>query len=130
MIWQLLCLMLGRNMAKFLDVKVKVNTTGLRNKLNSKRSLIQSIPREAYEYFRKITPLGNPSLWKNPKPPAGYTPGNARRRTELKRDEIHANYPYAYRLDKERWSTQAPNGMSKPTIEYIKKLYRNLMRKR
>lgn len=114
-------------MAKFIDVKLKVNTSGLRTKLNKKRSLIESIPRDAYKFFLNKTPLGRPSTWKNP-PPAGYIPGTAKRRTTLKGNVIHADYPYAQRLDKEAWSKQAKLGMTRPTIEYIKKLYKKLMR--
>lgn len=100
-------------MAKFLDVKFNVNTNGLRNKLRRKRSLIDTIPKEAYKYFVKITPIDS---------------GNAKRKTFLRGNTIHADYAYAYRLDKESWSKQAIKGMTIPTIEFIKKLYKKLMR--
>jgi len=44
--------------------------------------------------------------------------GNARRNTELRRDEIQANYPYATRLD-EGYSKQRPKGMIAPTIDWL-----------
>lgn len=51
-----------------------------------------------------------------------YTPkrsGNAKRKTELNGDEIHANYPYALRLD-QGWSKQHGGvGMSKPTRDAV-----------
>jgi hypothetical protein len=46
--------------------------------------------------------------------------GNARKNTKLKGDRILAQYPYAQRLDQGS-SKQAPDGMSTPTIEYMKK---------
>lgn len=46
--------------------------------------------------------------------------GNARRNTDLRGNEIQANYPYSVRLEKDGWSKQAPQGMSSPTIEFIR----------
>ena len=79
----------------------------------------ETIARAAYPVFYKNTPKGKPSLWKKPAPP-GYVPGNARKETVLKKDEIHARYPYAQRLDSGKWSTQNPEGMVKPTLEFIR----------
>lgn len=45
--------------------------------------------------------------------------GNARRNTNLHQNIIEANYPYAARLD-EGYSKQRPNGMTKPTFEFLK----------
>ena len=44
--------------------------------------------------------------------------GNARRNTELRQDEIQANYPYATRLD-EGYSKKRPRGMVEPTIKWL-----------
>lgn len=46
--------------------------------------------------------------------------GNAQRKTRLAKDTIHADYAYAQRLD-QGWSKKKPEGMSKPTIEFIRK---------
>ena len=46
--------------------------------------------------------------------------GNARRNTKLSGNTILAQYPYAGRLD-DGYSSQAPDGMSNPTAEYISK---------
>jgi hypothetical protein len=62
-----------------------------------------NLARVAYGYFRSITPIRR---------------GNARNRTVLSNNEIHADYPYAQRLNT-GWSRQAPNGMSQPTIRFI-----------
>lgn len=45
--------------------------------------------------------------------------GNARRNTNLYQNTIEANYPYAQRLDN-GYSPQSPNGMTKPTITFLK----------
>ena len=46
--------------------------------------------------------------------------GNARRKTRLSGNKIIAGYNYAQKLD-EGYSRQAPDGMTKPTEEFIKK---------
>jgi hypothetical protein len=58
---------------------------------------------EAHKVFLKNTPVRT---------------GNARRNTELQRNNIVADYPYATRLD-QGWSRQSPQGMSQPTIEFL-----------
>lgn len=76
------------------------------------------VSAEAYNYYRDETPVGNPRLWKS-KAPKNYRPGNAKRNTKLTGNDIEADYAYAVRLEK-GWSTQAPDGMTKPTIERIR----------
>lgn len=78
------------------------------------------LAKEAYKTFYNETPLGDPSSWKTPKPSKGYQPGNARRKTILKDNEIFADYAYARRLD-EGWSKQSPKGMIEPTIEAVQR---------
>jgi hypothetical protein len=75
---------------------------------------LDKVPQEAYKEFVKNTPVKT---------------GNARRNTKLKGDTIEANYQYAQVLDKGRHMTrrgmrgseQAPQGMTKPTEDFIKK---------
>ena len=64
----------------------------------------QKLAQEAYKYFRDITP---------------FKTGNARRNTHLTGDTIQGDYPYATRLDN-GYSRQAPNGMSRPTEQFVK----------
>jgi hypothetical protein len=64
----------------------------------------QALARVAYQEFYRITPLRS---------------GNAKSNTDLRNNRIEADYPYAQRLD-EGWSKQAPNGMTDPTIKYVK----------
>lgn len=58
---------------------------------------------EAHKVFLRNTPVKT---------------GNARANTELVRNEILADYPYAIRLD-QGWSKQSPKGMSEPTIKFL-----------
>jgi len=46
--------------------------------------------------------------------------GNARNKTKLRGDKIRSNYPYAGVLDAGS-SRQAPDGFTKPTIEFMGK---------
>lgn len=67
----------------------------------------------AYKHFKSITPKRT---------------GNARRRTRLQGNTIKANYSYARQLDNGS-SAQAPNGMSEPTIKWLRKNKRKFIRK-
>jgi hypothetical protein len=67
-----------------------------------------NLAREAFDYFRGITPIRK---------------GNARRSTHLQGDEIQADYAYAQRLD-DGYSPQAPRGMTKPTEKFIQEYIR------
>lgn len=57
----------------------------------------------AYPVFVKNTPVRS---------------GNARRKTSKDSNSINANYPYATRLEN-GYSKQAPDGMAKPTREFL-----------
>lgn len=84
------------------------------NRLNQiKNSLDEKvIAKRAYTYFVKITPKDS---------------GNARNKTTLSGNEIRASYPYAKRLDN-GWSKQfGGQGMTKPTIEYIRKYIKKIL---
>ena len=58
---------------------------------------------EGAKFMRSITPIDK---------------GNARRNTYAEGDTIHANYPYAKRLD-EGWSKQNQIGLIEPTIKHL-----------
>lgn len=77
------------------------------------KQLPKNIAKAAYEYFKKVTPKRS---------------GNAKRRTRLNKQVIQAQYPYAKRLDK-GWSKQAPDGMTEPTLEHLKRNRRKYIRK-
>lgn len=73
---------------------------------------LKTVPQEAHKYFQSITPRDT---------------GNARAKTRLtNNDTIRADYPYAMRLDR-GYSKQAPQGMSRPTIKYVRALVNKLL---
>lgn len=80
--------------------------TNAKNKITNYRSILseKNLTRVAYTNFKKITPRDT---------------GNAQSKTVLNGNLIEAKYPYAQRLDN-GWSKQAPRGMVKPTLEYLR----------
>ena len=85
-----------------MSVKIKNNIS---KSINGILQKIDHLPKEAYAEFVKDTPIRS---------------GNARRKTKLSGNKIIAGYNYAQKLD-EGFSRQAPDGMTKPTEEFIKK---------
>lgn len=95
------------------------------NKMSASLKRIQKkldmVPKEAYQEFKKITPIKT---------------GNAKRNTRLKGNTIEANYQYAQVLDKGRHMTnrgmrgseQAPQGMSKPTEQFVNKRVKQILK--
>lgn len=86
--------------------KERLMTQQLRQRVANIKSVLseKNLTRVAYTNFRKITPRRT---------------GNAQNRTVLSNNLIEAKYPYAQRLDN-GWSKQAPRGMVKPTLEYLR----------
>jgi len=89
-----------------VSVNAKLLKNTMTKSLKDLEKRISDIPKEAYDYFVSITPKDK---------------GNARRSTQLKGSTIHANYPYAQKLD-EGASKQAPKGMSEPTGKFIERI--------
>jgi len=85
--------------------KISKSLDGIVNKL-------ENVPKEAFVEFVKDTPIRS---------------GNARRKTKLNGNKIIAGYNYAKKLD-EGFSKQAPDGMTKPTEDFIKKRVAQIMR--
>lgn len=86
-----------------MSVRVKRNTLSPRIREINKQ--LDKLPRQAWDFFYKATPIKT---------------GNARRNTRLVGNKtIVAKYPYAQRLD-EGYSKQAPDGMVKPTLAFIR----------
>lgn len=82
----------------------------------------QKLAQAAYPIFRDGQGQGG----KYPGTPK--LTGNARQHTKLSGDSILAQYPYAVRLDN-GYSKKAPDGMSKPTDDYIKTYIANYSKK-
>ncbi len=74
---------------------------------------LDTVPKAAFDFFKKTTPIDT---------------GNARRNTRLQNTAIVAGYDYATELDKGS-STQARNGMVKPTTQHINRLIRQGVKK-
>jgi len=71
---------------------------------------LETLPRNMHQEFVRVTPIRT---------------GNAKRSTDLKQNEIQGNYDYANRLNN-GWSRQAEQGMTDPTIEYVRAEIRKL----
>lgn len=95
-----------------VELDVKFNSNSISNMLKEVKRELKKVPKEAYNVFLATTPIKS---------------GNAKRNTKLRNDVIQADYPYAEVLDKGRHMTtrglrgseQAPEGMTKPTEQYI-----------
>lgn len=104
-------------------IKLTITNT-LTPKIQQINRQLRDLPKQAYKEFVDTTPRGKT--------------GNAKRNTKLRGKTIVADYNYAQVLDKGRHmtnrgmrgSTQAPEGMIKPTIEFVKKRLREILRKK
>lgn len=96
-------------MSVTLNVNIKNVATGQLKKIQKK---LQQVPLEAYTEFVNDTPIRS---------------GNARRNTSLEKNKIKARYPYAKRLD-DGYSKQSPQGMTQPTINFIKKRIKQILK--
>ena len=103
---------------------VTVDLSGLSKIIKDARALKKEVMKPAFAFFRGITPRGST--------------GNARRSTSQDNaGDINANYNYASVLDggrksvngKMQGSTQAPQGMTKPTMQEVTKLVNNYVRR-
>jgi hypothetical protein len=102
-------------------MSIKLNVDKMTSSLKRIQKQLDKLPKEAHKEFVKNTPKKT---------------GNAKRSTRLKGNTIEANYPYAEVLDKGRHMTsrgmrgsdQAPEGMSKPTGEFIEKRINQILK--
>lgn len=103
-----------------MSISFTVRTTIPKSLANIAKKL-KALPQEAYDEFKKNTPVKT---------------GNARNKTRLAQNTVKADYKYAGVLDKGRHMTnrgmrgskQAPEGMSKPTVKYLKKRVKDIVR--
>jgi hypothetical protein len=84
-------------------LKLKVDTKEFSKLIALSRRAQDTLAADAYAFFVKETPVRT---------------GRARQSTDLVKNSIVANYPYAQRLD-QGWSRQSPEGMTQPTVDYI-----------
>ena len=96
-----------------VELDAKFNSNDISNMLKEIKRDLKKVPQEAYDFFVAHTPRKT---------------GNARSKTKLRGSVIQADYQYAEVLDKGRHMTsrglrgsdQAPEGMTKPTVEHIR----------
>lgn len=87
-----------------------VGKSKIKGRLKDLDRAVGRIRDYAADEFRKTTPIRT---------------GNARSKTSRIRKGVEAAYPYANRLN-EGYSSQAPDGMTKPTVERIKEYVRKM----
>jgi len=87
-----------------------VGRSKIRARLTEVDRQVNRIKDYAAEEFRSITPIRT---------------GNARSKTRRVQQGIEANYHYATRLN-DGYSKQAPDGMTKPTVEAIQAFVRRI----
>jgi len=94
--------------------KIKIDNTETKKHISNISKGIKKTFKKSYEYFKDKTP---------------YRTGNAKSRTKfVNNNTIHADYRYAKRLDT-GYSKQAPDGMTNPTLDYLEKELKKLVRK-
>lgn len=94
-------------------MRIRVNDRDFERLVDELEGIPTDLVQLGGNYFKSITPVRS---------------GNARRRTSTQGDTIHADYPYAQRLD-EGYSRQAPKGMTEPTIDYIDRELDRILRR-
>lgn len=82
----------------------------LERRMEEVNKFLEDLPKDMSEQFIKNTPIDT---------------GNARNSTRLQGNSIRADYPYAGPLHKGS-SQQAPEGMTTPTIEWVRQELRKL----
>jgi hypothetical protein len=114
-------------------IKLKVTTSGkLKPWLAQRSKALKPLPRQAYDFFTYGKGIIDVKGFKG----TPVDTGAARRNTKLRKSVIEARYAYAAVLDKGRrmtnrgmrGSVQAMQGMSGPTIKYLRLLFRRIMR--
>lgn len=86
-------------------VRLKLENDRIEPSLDKIERGIDPILKDNYTFFRAHTPIRS---------------GNARRNTNYSNRTIRADYQYASVLDR-GYSNQAPDGMTKPTLNYLNK---------
>lgn len=93
-----------------MRVGLKQTRNNIAPRLSRVEKKLRRVPDRAHKFFVSVTPIDT---------------GNARSKTKLRGNTIHAAYAYAKRLN-EGWSKQAPIGMVIPTMRYIRQLVRGI----
>lgn len=89
----------------------RVGPSNINNSIRRYQRQLDKLPREGHAEFKRITPIDT---------------GNAKASTKLKGNVVDARYNYANRLN-EGYSKQAPQGMTDPTIDFLRKRVRQIL---
>ena len=104
-----------------MKMKLEFDHTDVTKQMRRLEQVTPDVARDAFKFFRNLTP---------------FLTGNAKRntflRTPVRNPTIEADYAYAEVLDagrgfrdgQMRGSQDAPRGMSRPTQQYIDKIYK------
>jgi len=95
-----------------MQAKITKTRDTMTKDIERRQQQLTAVPAQAYEVFVKATPRDT---------------GNARKKTRLRGETIEASYPYATRLD-EGSSSQSPQGMTKPTEQFLQKTVNKIMK--
>lgn len=93
------------------EIKFQI-TDNITSNIKRIQKELKQLPAEVHKEFVKLTPIRS---------------GNARRKTKLQGSEINADYPYAQKLD-HGYSPQAPNGMTKPAEQFMKRRINQILK--
>jgi len=93
-------------------MKFKLVSDRMTPDIKKRNKQLDKLPKDSYSVFKDNTPKRS---------------GNARNKTVLRGNTINANYSYAQPLDKGK-SKQAPEGMTKPTVAFIKRQLDRILR--
>jgi hypothetical protein len=104
-----------------ISISIEIRKNLIPNITRKINRALNRFPAEIHQQFVNTTPVDT---------------GNARRRTRLRGNIIHAAYPYAQVLDRGRritnrgmrGSKQAPRGMSKPVRAWAIRRFRQILR--
>lgn len=91
-------------------MRIRPVSSNIPRRIDRLRRALPELVDKAHSHFQSITPIDT---------------GNARRNTRKQQNGIVADYDYAVRLNT-GYSRQAPDGMTDPTIDYIRNEIRKL----
>ena len=90
----------------------RIGPSNINRDMQRKLRKLDPLPKEAHKHFVSITPIDK---------------GNARRSTGfIQGNTIDAKYDYANRLN-EGYSRQSPQGMTDPTIDFLRNKIRQIL---
>jgi hypothetical protein len=97
-----------------VGIKFTIDNKGVIDYFGNLEKIPKQLIEEAYDVFKENTPVKS---------------GKSRNSTYLGGNQIRADYLYAGRLD-DGYSKQSPDGMTKPTFDFIEKRLNELVEKK